>query len=298
MKISIPPSTRQVLDAIYNYMHEFSKMLSMLSISEDLELQAPVEEGWVRIKFADRPRTKYFVYPSLKAIVEIADSTVPIPPYIDLNVKGKSFEYAAVPSIIVEGEQYELNPIVALALAKTVMRGTGYTIEASDQQLEDFVTKFLNDMDDAFVTSGAGQIIEDFTKTVKVSGPITIEFDVESTPLLCIHYYARTRSKPYMTVGIYIEEEDLGEDGEELEPALSETPILVYTGNTIKLDKNGIAIATSSGPKLQINSLINTLINTLREVGNSKVLDEVKSWLSVFVQEYAKAVVVAKMYSI
>jgi len=107
MDLFIPPSIGQVLSTIYNYMHELSRTLSILSTSEDLELQAPVEKGWVKIKFVDKPRAKCFVHPSYpRTIVEVANSTVPIPPHINLGIEDGSFGYAAVPSVIIEGDQY------------------------------------------------------------------------------------------------------------------------------------------------------------------------------------------------
>jgi len=86
VSISIPTSISQVLSTTYEYMRVLSEMLSILSISEDTELQASVRRGWIKIEFVDRPRVKYFVYQSLlETIVKIADSTAP--PYIGLRVK-------------------------------------------------------------------------------------------------------------------------------------------------------------------------------------------------------------------
>jgi len=294
MNLSIPPSVRQELSTIYNYMHELSRTLSILSTSEDLELQAPVEKGWVKIKFVDRPRAKYFVHPSYpRTIVEVANSTVPTPPHIDLGVEDGSFGYAAVPSVIIEGDQYTQDPITALALAKIMMRRARYDIEASHQALKDFVTRFFSDMDDDTVISSAELMIREFTKDSRiVSGP-DIELIVESTPQLFIYYHANGYPKPFITAGIYIEGIELpGEDG-ELEPSILSTPILGYTGNTVRLCDD-LSTITSLVPGFQINRFI----NTLSRVGTSKVLEEVKNWLPDFIQEFAKAVITAKMYNI
>jgi len=112
MKLAI----KQTLGEVYKHAQELSRILSILSIFEEyLELQALVEKGRVRIKFVDRPRTKYFVYPSLiGTTVEIADSTVPIPPHIDLSDKNGSFEYATVPSVIIGGNGTYCIPLLHL----------------------------------------------------------------------------------------------------------------------------------------------------------------------------------------
>jgi len=280
---------KQMLDEVYKHMHEINRMLSILSISEDLELQAPVEKGWVKIEFVDRPKVKYFVYPSpLETTVEVADSTVPIPPYIDLTVENGSFEYVKVPSIIIKGDEYELHPITALALAKTMMRRSRYTIKASHQALENFVTNFIDEMEAPDVMRAAEQMIEEFTKNsrkVEILSP-DIELIVESAPLLFIYYRANGHPEPYIFAGIYIETEAPGEDG-ELEPSILQIPILYYTGSTVRLDKD-----------LDMEFQMDRLIGTLSRVVTSKVLHEVKNWLSDFVQEFAKAIIVAKMYSI
>jgi len=295
MNLSIPPSVRQELSTIYNYMHELSRALSILSITGDLELQAPVEKGWVKIKFVDRPRVKYFVYPSFfRTVVEVANSTVPTPPYIDLGVEGGSFKYAAVPSVITEGDQYALNPVVALALAKIMVRRIRYDIEASHQALKDFVSRFFNDMDDDIVISFAELMIREFTKGSRIEPDPDIELIVESTPKLFIYYRANGYPKPYIITGIYIEGIELTREDEELEPSTLGIPILCYTGNTVRLLKNFFETLLSLAPGFQVNHFINMLSG----VGTSKVLKEVKNWLPDFIQEFAKAVITAKMYSI
>jgi len=298
MGASDPPSMKQaikqVLDVVYRHVQELSGILSILDMCKDLELPAPVEKGWVRIEFIDGPRTKYFIYPSLlKTTVEVADSTVPIPPYIDLRVENRLFKHALVPSIIIKGYQYVLRPIIALALSKTIMRGIGYAIKASHQDLENFVTEFLKEMEADGMIDSAKVVIEESTKYPRKLPDPDIEFIVDSMPLLSLYYRANPRLGPYMTVDLIIETE-LPRKDEELEPSLVDKPILVYKENTVQLRDDFFDMVTLSAPGFQISDFINTLSG----VGTSKALQEVKSWIADFIQECAKATAISIIYNI
>jgi len=302
---SIKQPLKQMLNEVYKHAQEISRTLSILAISKNLKLQAPVEEGWVKIKFAERPITKYYVCPSyFETVVVVSDTTVAIPPYIDLIVENGIFKDVIVPLATIDEDQYEEeyeeaetecepDPITALAFVKTVAQRAGYIIEASHQDLKDFVTRFFNEMNDNGVMSYAELLVEEFTKNPRrVKGPPIeiVALTIPTIPIVSIHY-----SESDMIVYYYHPEVETREESKESGISLIEVQILSYDGRTVKLLKPRI-IKRFRLPKPKVLAI--RTFEVLNRVRITEVLQEAKGWIANFIQEFAKAVIVAKMYSI